>query len=114
MTITIKQYRLALAEAIEASDRDAYVSELALSDVWEDAEDTVEIPAERVELLGEIYDAVHRTVRDIAADAKLSQRKLAERFGIPYRTVEEWCAGRRECTVYTRLMMQECLGLLHI
>lgn len=55
--------------------------------------------------------AITRSVRDIAAAAGLSYRKMAERFFIPYRTMEDWSAGKSACPVYTRLMMQECLGM---
>ncbi|MGM9549029.1 MAG: helix-turn-helix domain-containing protein [Faecousia sp.] len=48
----------------------------------------------------------------MAADAGLSQRKLAERFCIPVRTVEDWCAGKRIPPDYVRMMIQESLGLL--
>lgn len=51
-------------------------------------------------------------MRGIAAAAGLPHRQLAERFCIPYRTVEDWCAERRTPPDYVRLMMQECLGLL--
>lgn len=51
------------------------------------------------------------TVRQIAEAAGLSHRKLAERFGIPYRTMEDWCAGRRDCAPYIRRMMLECLNI---
>lgn len=111
--MTINQYRTAVAEAANYTDRDAYVSDLALSTIWGDPEDA-EIPAARVEQLGQIWDAYHRSIKEIAAAAGLSCRKLAERFFIPYRTVEDWSAGRRECPIYTRLMMQECLGLLNL
>ena len=66
-----------------------------------------------IDHLGNIWDAAHRNVLDIATDAGLSQRKLAEWFGIPYRTVEDWCTDRRNCPDYVRLMMQECIGLVH-
>lgn len=61
--------------------------------------------------LNEQKAALARSVPDIAAAAGLSHRKLAERFGIPYRTMEAWCSGDRQCAPYVRLMMQECLGL---
>lgn len=64
------------------------------------------------EELAAIWVAAHRTMKEIAADAGLSQRKLAEHFGIPYRTMEDWCRGARACPVYVRVMMQECLGLI--
>lgn len=69
-------------------------------------------PQDRIDAIGKIWDACHRSVKDIADAAGLTQRKLAVRFCIPYRTVEDWCAGKRVCKLYDRLMMQECLGLL--
>lgn len=113
MKMTIKQYNVCLSEVENYSDKDAYVSDLALSDIWEDVE-TADIPSERVEWLGELWEAYNRSIKDIAKAANLSQRKLAERFGVPYRTAEAWCEKKRECTLYLKLMMQECLGLLKI
>ena len=109
--MTDKQYYYCVAEATNYADLDAYISDLALSSIWGDAED---IPPERLEALGQIWDATHRSVKDIAAAAGLSYRKLAERFCIPYRTMENWSAESRECPLYLRLMMQECLGLLKL
>lgn len=106
-----KQFYICVGEATCYSDRDSYISDLALSYLWEDDESS-EIPPERIADLGEIYDACNRSVRDIVAAAGMTQRAFAERFCIPLRTVEDWCAGRRECALYMRLMMQECLGLL--
>lgn len=109
--MTINQYRSCLKEVFAHTDRDAYISDLALSEIWGDAPDDP-IPDARIAALGQIWDAAHRTVPEIAAAAGFSCRKLAERFGIPYRTVEQWSAGHRESALYLRLMMQECLGLL--
>ena len=110
--MTNKQYRLCVAEAENYTDRDAYISDLALSSIWEDTADA-EIPDDRTRDLGEIWDACHRTVKQIAADAGISCRAMAERFCIPYRTAENWAAGYNESPLYVRLMMQELLGLLH-
>lgn len=111
--MTNNQRKTCITEAINYSDRDAYVSDLALSSIWDDCE-TAPIPADRLEMLGACYDAVHRSMRDISAAAGLSNRKLAERFSIPYRTMENWCSGYRECPLYTRLMMQEILGMIKL
>lgn len=111
--MTINQYRTAVAEAANYTDRDAYISDIALSTIWGDPE-SVEIPATRVDQLGQIWDAYHRSVKEIAAAAGLSGRKLAERFCIPYRTMEDWSAGKSTCPIYTRLMMQECLGIIMV
>ena len=110
--MTNKQFYICVGEATCYSDRDAYISDLALSTLWEDGESN-EIPPERIAALGSIWDACNRSVKDIASASGISNRKLAERFCIPYRTVEDWSAGKRECSIYVRLMMQECLGILH-
>lgn len=108
----INQYGIAVSETVNYTDKDAYVSDLALSSIWSNAEDADR--EARLEDLGKIWDATHRTVKQIAKDAGVSQRKLAERFCIPYRTMENWCSGGRECNLYIRLIMQECLGLLDV
>ena len=109
--MTDKQRMYCLSEAASYTDRDAYISDLALSSIWRDAEDA-DIPASRIDDLGRLWDAAHRSVREIAALSGLSQRKLAERFCIPYRTVEDWCRGIRTPPDYVRLMMQQLLDLL--
>mgnify|MGYP002709811939 CR=1 FL=1 len=110
--MTDKQFHVLFGEALASADRDAFVSEWALASIWDDAPDS-EISADRLIQLGSIWDASHRSVRDIAAAAELSQRQLAERFCVPYRTMEDWCRGLRTPPDYVRLMMQECLGLIH-
>lgn len=39
-----------------------------------------------------------------------SQRELARRFGIPYRTMENWSSGTNQCPAYVKRMMMELLG----
>lgn len=107
--MTDMQFKICLTEAPNYTDRDAFVSDLALSSMWGEG---AEITEEFLANLAAIWDAYHRTIPQVAADAGLSCRKLAERFCIPYRTVENWSSGTREAPVYVRLMMQECLGLL--
>ena len=109
--MTINQYRACIAEVFAYAERDFFVSDLALSEIWGDAPEDP-IPDPRLAALGLIWDAAHRTVPEIAKAAGLSNRKLAARFGIPYRTVEDWAAERREPPFYVRLLLQQCLGLL--
>lgn len=106
-----KSFTLCIAEVPAYADRDSYISDMALSPLWGDDPDA-EIPQQRIEALAQVWAATNRPVREIAAAAGLSQRKLAERFMIPYRTMEDWCRGARECPIYVRLMMQESLGIL--
>ena len=50
-----------------------------------------------------------KTVKELAAEHGMSCRKLAERFSIPHRTMEDWPAGRREPPAYVLTMMHEIL-----
>ena len=109
--MTDKQFFACVSEVDSYRDRDAYISDMVLSSMWEDDQNG-EIPAERLEAVSQIWVAAHRSVKQIAADVGLSQRKLAERFCIPYRTMENWCGGQNACPLYIRLMMQQCLGIL--
>lgn len=112
--MTDKQYSTCIAEAQNYTDRDSYISDLALSSIWGDGPED-DIHTARMGQLGNIYDAVHRSVKEIASEAGISVRAMAIRFCIPQRTVESWCGttgAARQCPMYTRLMMQECLGML--
>lgn len=106
----VRIYRYCLSEACKYSDQDAFVLDLALSSIWED--DEYEIPPERMAWLKQIWLAEKRTVKDICKAVGFTQRELADHFSIPLRTVENWCMGTRSCPIYTRLMMQELLGLV--
>ena len=108
--MTDKQRSLCISEAQNYTDRDAYVSDLALSSIWGDLPGD-DIPQARIDELGSIYDAVHRSVKDIASAAGISAREMAIRFCIPQRTLENWCMGVNKCPLYTRLMLQESLGI---
>lgn len=109
--MTDKEYLFCVQEAQNYSDRDAYISDICLSSIWGDPPES-EVPTARIDAVGDIWDACHRSVEDIATAAGLSNRKLAEKFCIPYRTMENWCGGKNECPLYTRLMMQQLLHLL--
>lgn len=65
-----------------------------------------------VRWLTQIHAAVNRSVKDIAKAAGMAQYKLAKYFCVPRRTMEDWCRGISRCPTYTRLMMQEALGLV--
>lgn len=109
--MTYKQYFFCVAETANYDDLDAYVSDMMSSSILGGAENSLSL-AQRREQLCNVYTAATRTVREIVAAAGMTQAAFAEAFCIPLRTVENWCTGCRECPLYTRLMMQKCLGLL--
>ena len=111
--MTNEQYFNAVCSVENYTDRDAYVSALAAAEMWGDAED-VQIPADRIADLGAIWDAAHRTVKDVAKAAGMSVRQLAFHFAILQRTVGDWATGVAKAPIYTLLAMQEALGLLAV
>lgn len=108
--MTYKQYNFCVAEAANYDNVDAYISDVALSTIWDDAPDAP-IPPERLENLRNIYTAATRTVREVVAAVGMTQAAFAEHFCIPRRTVEDWCRGITKCPLYTRLLIQQCIGL---
>ena len=111
--MTDTQFAVCVREVPAYANIDAYVSALALSSMWGDA-DGSDIPAARIDQLRAIYTAVHRPVRAIVTASGLSQAAFAERYCIPRRTVEDWCRGISQCPLYTRLLLQRSEGLLSL
>lgn len=98
------------AETGAYADRDAYVSDMALSSVWGDAEDE-EIPAERLALLGGIWDGTHCMIPELIEKYGLTQTGFAQYFNVPLRTVQHWCLGDRACPPYVIAMAAEILAV---
>ena len=98
-------------EALTATDRDAFVSDWTLSSIWGDDPDD-DIPQDRADYIGRIWDAAHMSIKDICDTAGLTQRQLSTNFCIPYRTVQDWYGGRRQAPDYIRLMLIRLLGIL--
>lgn len=99
------------ADALTTTERDAYVSDWTLSSIWGDDPES-DIPQDRIDYLGRIWDVAHMSVREICKVAKMSQVALAQRFCIPYRTVQNWCGDVSKCPGYVRLMMARLLNLI--
>jgi hypothetical protein len=62
----------------------------------------------------EAQDAAPPSVPELLTAASMTKRQLSDRFSIPYKTIQNWCAEgkeHRDCPTYIRLMMQEILGL---
>lgn len=52
----------------------------------------------------------HNPVKEVMSRYGLNMKKLSERFCIPYRTVQNWVGGQRECPSYIIRMMNEILS----
>lgn len=69
------------------------------------------VPPARTDWLIQYWQAYHRTPREIVELSGKTMKDFAKEYYIPLRTVEDWCAGRRNCATYTRLLLQESLGI---
>lgn len=101
--MTTIQRNLALSEMDNYSDRDAWLSDLAASSIWEDPEDLPEIPQERIAALLRLWDVVHLPIKELLAP--MTQAQACREFYVPRRTMQDWFAGVRACPVYVRLYL---------
>ena len=109
--MTDKQFYSIFSDALsnESASREAFVSDWALSSIWDD--DGQDIPEDRIAEIGDIWDVAHLTICDIRQHTGLSQAKFATRFCIPRRSVEDWESGARKCPDYLRLLLAQTVGL---
>ena len=93
-----------VGEAQNETDRDAFVSDWALSSMWgEDAD--LDKAANQC---GKAWDAVHKPMAEIRASMGLTQVQMAERLCVSRRTYENW--EYRECPVYVRVLIARVWG----
>ena len=91
------------------------VKEIFLNNVTLSAEDgasgCIDLDAEK-ERLSIIWDLAHLPMRDLISRTGMSQTAFARCAGIPLRTVQNWCAGSRDCPAYVRFLLAEHYNLL--
>ena len=61
-------------------------------------------------VLHDLYDEIRRPIGSLRAISGLSQKKFADRFAIPCRTVQNWEA-RGGCPIYLRSLIRQSLAL---
>lgn len=105
MRLTDKQFGRMFSDANNVNDRDAFISNWSLSGIWGD-----NIPAERIDAAGRIWDLAHITINDIVAASGLSIADFAASYAIPYSTLQHWRSGVNTCPVYLRLLLIRSIG----
>ena len=66
-----------------------------------------------VDMIVRIHRVANMTPPELIRAAGLNQSSFSRRFGIPLRTVQDWCGGRRQMPGYLKNMAAELLGLLN-
>lgn len=107
--VTTAIYQHAIEESRKYNNKEDFITSMYNSDIW----DIEDVKREgREEWIGQIWDATHRTMKDILKITNMSQIKMCRFFGIPRRTLEDWCMGVGNPPPYVLIMMQEILGLI--
>ena len=111
--MTDTQLTLAITEAPNYSDPDAFISDLLLSSAFLDTEDAAAQPdLTQADDLRRIWTVVAAPFRDFLALTGYAQKQLSRRFHIPFSTVNGWARNERHCPTYIRLMIAELCGKL--
>ena len=98
-----------MASEPEAS-RVAFLNNVTMT-IPDDASGCIDMDAEK-ERLSIIWDLAHLSMRDLISRTGMSQTAFARCAGIPLRTVQNWCAGSRDCPAYVRFLLAEHYKLL--
>lgn len=101
--MTDKRVYELVGEATRYSDRDAFVSDAALSEC-QDLPASEDIPAEIVEQCGLIWDAVNVPFVQLREKMGLTQAQMAMRLCVSKRTLENW-EYRNNCPVHIRVLI---------
>lgn len=46
------------------------------------------------------------TIKSLRTESGMTQKAFAEYFGIPYRSIQNWEGGQRECPPYLLALME--------
>lgn len=77
----------------------------------DDASDCIDLDAEKARL-SRIWELAHLSMKELISRTGMTQTSFAKGAGIPLRTVQNWCAGSRDCPVYVRFLLAEHYSLL--
>jgi len=59
-----------------------------------------------------LWDFLNMSPAEIVNHSGMMMSKFAERFVIPYRTLQAWCDGTNPCPIYMKILLAESTGLL--
>lgn len=111
--MTETQLSLAIKEAPNYTDPDAFASDMLLSAAFiEPGDYETEPDLAQVDDLRRVWTICAAPFRDFLSLMGLGQSALSRLHHIPLRTVQNWASGTSECPTYTRIMMARLAGLM--
>lgn len=107
--VTLDDVRFSIAwdSALKSADRTAYIEEFSADNYFSSLR-LSDLPSQ----LGLVWDVAHMSFADIARAANMQLVDLSKKFCIPYRTIQDWHAGRRSCSPYLILMIARQLAII--
>ena len=109
--MTDHQFNILWGEASTSPDRAEFVSDSALSAIWDDPEGSP-VPADRLRELDALCrpQFIHPS-RICGRRSACPVRRSALVFLVPVRTLENWESGASECPECVRLALLQAAGL---
>lgn len=77
----------------------AFMAQMCINRFWS---------SEDIDELLDLWDVVHKPVKELFAPYGI--KEISDRFCIPYRTVQNWYDGNRECAKWVRLLIHKALS----
>lgn len=110
--LTLTQLAALFTEAIATDNRQAFVSDWALSSLWGDPPDREDIPQSRIDFLDRLWIVSDWGISEICFHARISIRELEAITLTPYRTLMRWNSEPEKFSPRDRLLTLSHLGLL--
>ena len=106
------QLTLAINEAPNYTDPDAFVSDILLSAAFiEPGDDDAQPDLSQIDDLRTVWTVVAAPFRDYLALLGMGQSELSRTHHVPLRTVQNWAIGATSCPTYARIMLAQLHGL---
>ena len=77
----------------------------------DDADGCIDLDAE-TNRLSRFWDVSRMSVSELVSETGMSKTAFAKGAGIPFRTLQNWCLGLRECPAYLRFLLAEHYKLI--
>lgn len=90
--------------------KEVFLGNVTLS-IPDDSDGCADLDAETARL-SHLWDVSRMSMREMVKASGRSQTAFAKGACIPYRTMQGWCLGERECPVYVRFLLAEHYGLI--
>lgn len=94
----------------QETTKEAFLNNVTLS-IKDDADGGVDLDAEKFRI-EKLWNIAKMPFKEMIALTGMTQRAFAKGAGVPERTMQNWCAGIRECPEYVKMLLAEHYKLI--